>query len=1645
MSPARLARALCVVLLAVFVAPRCLAQMPPNSSVTATPIPGSGHDYLSGQVDTVNPASGSVSVRIPVIMPPSRGITLPFYFAYDSSGVNYLTMAIGSGTGFWNTIGPGWSDSVPTTSKKFISWTTLIDGGPRKETCDALINFMFQDPHGNRHNLNLSNYSFNGKNDSCSLNTQDWPPAFDGTVATTGQEGSISGTIPAYWTGTPTITATDGEGTNFFFPAGGGMATSVVDRNGNTITINSTVHTNPNYISFNYVDTSGRTVLQDSGEGISPETVTVSGLSSPYTLTSTAMATPTFTTPITTLSGSCTTTHSNWSSINAVSTLQLPNGKSYSFSYDTVYGLLNKVIYPSGGYVRYVWGMNSNAEFIGSNLCDMEYAVPAITDRYVSFDGTHEVLHQTFSYSTTWNWPNSAQWVSKKTTVTTYDLVRNTNFQTVYNYSGAFADIPPNSAPPTSQDIVESSVLSYETNGSLLKTVSKGWQNVRVIRAQETSYPNNQVNETTWNYNSNELQIEQDDYDFGTNAPGPLLRKTLTSYLATVIDKPTKIQVYDSSGTNLVAETDYTYDSPAATATSGIVQHNVSGACVCGNLTAEAHWLNSSGTTLATTYTNDDTGQRLSMTDPRGNMTTYSYTDNYSSGTPPGPTDAYLTQITHPQTSGVSHIEKYSYAYASGEVTSSTDQNNLVTNYKYNDSLSRLTETDFPDGGSTILSYNDSAYNPSTPSPSVTTTKKINSSTNLVTLVAMDGLGHTVRTEVTSDPQGTIYTDTAYDGLGRVYTVSNPYRSGNDPTTSSGTTTYIYDALGRKCVEVPQDGTSVSGNACPSTAPAKDIFTQYSGSTTTVTDPTARKRQSTTDGLSRLIQVVEDPGGLGYVTNYTLDALGNLKQVVQNSSHTRTFTYDFLSRLLTSNNPEVGTITYNYDSDSNCGSPNSFAGLLVSKVDARGIRTCAQYDALNRQTVLNYSNGDPTVTTTYDGSACLGLSACQNIGHATSITDAAGSESWAYQTDSTNLRSIHVNQRTTSSVTKTSTYYFNLASDLYSVTYPSGRVINYTFDAANRPQTAADGSNGITYAAAQSSPPTGCLSSGVCYTPQGTDYSAAIGKTSTFTGVNFSETYNSRLQPLEIKAGPSSANILDITYSFVDPTSGGNAGHVNSITNNLDNTRSQNFTYDSLNRITGALTASTYSTSPSHCWGESYTLDAWGNLNAIAATANSAYIGCSQESGFSSTADGNNHLPAWGYDASGNATSDGTYSYAYNAESQIKTAAGVTYLYDGSGRRVSKSSGKLYWYGSGGEILAETDASGNTLNEYIFFGGKRVAMLPAGGNAQLYVEDLLGTSRVMTSNTGTLCYDADFYPYGGERSYTNNCSASNNYKFEGKERDTETGNDDFGARYYSNHFGRWLSADWSSVPVAVPYANLTNPQTLNLYAMVSDDPESFADLDGHVQLASQGLSQPGDSAGPTCAANGEGGSGSANCGAAQTANQTEEEEQAQAAQRQAQNNATGFDTQDQAAKAALMNSNGASIKQNKEYAGLIYKTNDDKYHYTGPVGGNDQGADPHDAKAPRGVKVVGDYHTHGDYSTMGPNGRAVKTHDPHHDDFNSDHFSGVHGVRGHLGTGDKGGIEHDAIGKPEYRGYLGTPSGKLLVYNPKNGQESVLQ
>ena len=75
-----------------------------------------------------------------------------------------------------------------------------------------------------------------------------------------------------------------------------------------------------------------------------------------------------------------------------------------------------------------------------------------------------------------------------------------------------------------------------------------------------------------------------------------------------------------------------------------------------------------------------------------------------------------------------------------------------------------------------------------------------------------------------------------------------------------------------------------------------------------------------------------------------------------------------------------------------------------------------------------------------------------------------------------------------------------------------------------------------------------------------------------------------------------------------------------------------------------------------------------------------------------------------------------------------------------------------------------------------------------------YFTDHLGSSRVMTTSAGTVCFDADYYPYGAEiAEYASSCASS--YKFTGKERDPESGLDYFGARYMSSQFGRFMIPD----------------------------------------------------------------------------------------------------------------------------------------------------------------------------------------------------------------------------------------------------------
>jgi len=99
---------------------------------------------------------------------------------------------------------------------------------------------------------------------------------------------------------------------------------------------------------------------------------------------------------------------------------------------------------------------------------------------------------------------------------------------------------------------------------------------------------------------------------------------------------------------------------------------------------------------------------------------------------------------------------------------------------------------------------------------------------------------------------------------------------------------------------------------------------------------------------------------------------------------------------------------------------------------------------------------------------------------------------------------------------------------------------------------------------------------------------------------------------------------------------------------------------------------------------------------------------------------------------------------------------------------------------------------------------------------------------VVENATGTACeQDIDYYPYGGQEN--DNCpNVAQHYKFTDKERDTESGLDNFGARYYGSNMGRFIETD----PIWVKGDRILDPQRLNLYAYGRNNPLKFTDLSG---------------------------------------------------------------------------------------------------------------------------------------------------------------------------------------------------------------------
>jgi YD repeat-containing protein len=469
---------------------------------------------------------------------------------------------------------------------------------------------------------------------------------------------------------------------------------------------------------------------------------------------------------------------------------------------------------------------------------------------------------------------------------------------------------------------------SYDGSGAPLNTSKKGYQ---------------------WDSVSSSLihqPVEIDDYDFGAS-----------SWTKSVTQQWTHIShIYNRLGSRTVTDASSGYSSTET------YDYDVSGNEKSVTKTG------SNATTQSITFTPLDTyGRPTQAVDGLQHSTSYDYSDSWYDSTcaPSSDSRSYLTKVTN----ALKQTTSYSYYSCTGALGKVTYPDGKSTTYGY-DSVGRITSIRYPDGGSVQNIYSDSAPN------MVQTTKAMNSSENMISIITKDGFSRTIKSELTV-PSGNIYTDTTYDSMGRIASVSNPYKDGE---LSHGVTQYFYDSLGRKTEQIASDGKSESwwcyDNKQDVLHPQPNCHSNQSSlsnvSWVDQRDENSNDRQSTSDALERLMGIVE-PGSLE--TDYAYDSFNDLVSVMQKGgggslAPNRSFSYNGLSQLITSANPEVGTVCYGTMNGGTCAQGYDANGNLRNKTDARGVVITYTYDALNRLTSKVYSDSvTPISCYQYDSSS----------------------------------------------------------------------------------------------------------------------------------------------------------------------------------------------------------------------------------------------------------------------------------------------------------------------------------------------------------------------------------------------------------------------------------------------------------------------------------------------------------------------------------------------------------------------------------------------------------------------------------------------------------------------------------------------------
>ena len=284
----------------------------------------------------------------------------------------------------------------------------------------------------------------------------------------------------------------------------------------------------------------------------------------------------------------------------------------------------------------------------------------------------------------------------------------------------------------------------------------------------------------------------------------------------------------------------------------------------------------------------------------------------------------------------------------------------------------------------------------------------------------------------------------------------------------------------------------------------------------------------------------------------------------------------------------------------------------------------------------------------------------------------------------------------------------------------------------------------------------------------------------------------------------------------------------------------QSFRYDDLDRLISAT--GPYSPQPTRMFG----YDKIGNLTLHCTLGDLAYpasgVGSVRPHAVCATGTTSCASPTYQYDANGNLTSNpalSTLLYDFeNRPTSITKAGGATTTMSYSdllGRVTKTTSGSTTTY-----VGSFYECVGGTCTKYIFAGDQRIAKKEVGTATVTYFQpDHLGSSSVLTKGSdGTKDEQLTYYPFGQTRTDTDGSgtplSPGFRYKYTDQEFDDSTGLYYYRSRYYDPVVGRFIQPD-------ILASSLSNPQSLNRYSYVMNNPVRYTDPTGHQSEWAQNL------------------------------------------------------------------------------------------------------------------------------------------------------------------------------------------------------------